>query len=411
MNWKKDNKTDNKSEQEQQTPIETEKSIMPTMLDAEELDDKNTKRDLSSIIPSFEEPTNGQETIISKESELKTDGSTVIGVIQDDNYNALPEAQLPDAIDIAERKTEALRNKNKKKKNPSSSKKTTSKAQGITAIIALIIIAGLVGFVFYYKNRPQDTDFKVLNINIELGSKLPLRTSEYVKPAKGKDVDELAYVIDTSNVKVDEVGVYEFTVTYQNVSKKGKITIEDTTGPEFETQEVTIMAGKSIEASQFIKPSSCHDPSGCNYRFEEEGTSDRYTTTGVYTVYVVAYDAYNNSTLKSATLTVIDIIKYHKKTTSNSNYTETDDYELHYSDFYNQSILLNGIYTQNRTYTNTAEYQKDKEKYYGELGYTFDDEKYTMKSIQHITSVGLNYTKQSDIEYYLNSESFTEYNK
>ena len=84
---------------------------------------------------------------------------------------------------------------------------------------------------------------------------------------------------------------------------------------------------------------------------------------------------------------------------------------MHYSDFYNQSILLNAIYTQNRTYTNRSEYQKDKDKYYGELGYTFDDEKYTMKSIQHITSVGLNYTKQSDIEYYLNSESFTEYNK
>ena len=411
MNQNNPNDKTTEETKDNQTPQETEKSIMPTMLDTEELEEKKSKRDLSAIIPTFDNSNTNADVINSKESELKSDGSVIIGTITNESYTVTPNAVLPESIDISERKLEAQRNKNKKKKD-NRPKKTTSKAQGYTAIGALIVIIGLVGFWFYYKNAPKDTDFKTYNITIELGKPLPIRGEEYVKPAKGNEVDELAYAIDTSNVKIDEVGEYEYTVTYKNVSRTGKIIVEDTTGPTFETQPVTIKAGKSINPSQFIKPSSCHDPSGCNYKFEEEGMENRYTTSGVYTIPIIAYDAYENQTLKNATLTIIDVIKYYRKNLSTPEYTEDEDYELHFDDIYDRSILLSGIYTQVKKYNNPATYEVEKEKIIGEQPtYKYDDETYTITKTEYITSVGLGYTDYSYINPYLINESFIEYQK
>ena len=72
----------NKKDDQAQEEIVT---IAPSMLDSEELDRENFKRDISAIIPQFETTkTSDQLKIESQENQLKSDGSIVIGNIVDD---------------------------------------------------------------------------------------------------------------------------------------------------------------------------------------------------------------------------------------------------------------------------------------------------------------------------------------
>ena len=96
---------------------------MPTMID-DSIDDKEIKRDLSSIIPKYEpiEEKEGSE-LISREVLLKADGAEVIATI-DDLGNATYKAnfQLPSQIDLKERKEQQRKEKTKKKEKLKPSK-------------------------------------------------------------------------------------------------------------------------------------------------------------------------------------------------------------------------------------------------------------------------------------------------
>lgn len=405
------NQDKNKPTQEQ--PIEEKVTITPTMIDESE-EHVEKKRDLSAIIPSFEDLSNDKSSVelISQEKALKGDGTIIIGLIDSEGEaNLTQNAKVPEQIDVEERKKEKQRGATKKVKKVKKKSKAAQKIQNTTALMSLITIIFLAGFFYWLKNRPTEMDFQPLIINIEIGDSLPIRISSYVKPGVGKDIDdELLYALDLSNVKLEDTGTYEFTVTYKGVKKTGKINIVDTTPPELEIRTVEINEGDQYDASSFVE--SCKDPSGCNYSFQDSETEKKYTTSGLYTVYVVATDAFQNSVTKRANLIIEaqgELVSYSKSTSFdfNTGYELTEKYNLRFEAYDTYSLLLNGTHEKIFVYQDEEVYDKAAETYNGEVNYICDDSKRTIAFRESVTTVGSNYSRLDEIDPYLKREGFS----
>lgn len=388
-------------------------TIMPTMID--ESEEIRKVRDLSAIIPKSNEKTAlGAEEIelISKDNNLKTDGSVTLANI-DENGSAIVKANFlyPDQIDIEQRKEEQIKLKTKKKKKEKiKPSKVAQKFQNGMALSSLLVIIALICFWCYVKYSPTEEDFQPLLVEIELGEKLPIRTSSYVKPGKG-EIDELLYALDTSNVKLEEAGEYDFTVTYKGISKTGKVIIKDTTKPHLEIRTVFIVEGGTYDASSFVE--NCVDWSGCNYSFQDSNTEKKYTTPGSYVVYVVATDAYQNSATKKANLiieargNVKTYVKY-SGYLHDAGYEVEEKYELHFDDGIDYAVLLNGVHTTIFKYQDELKYEEAKKQYYGEVNYTCIDNEQTIKKVESVDYIGSNYSKKEDINNYLLREGYSE---
>lgn len=403
-----------KNKMPSEKPIK-EKTIMPTMLDEEERTKVEKKQDLKDIIPVSTGETTS-DALTSKDTLLKSDGSIVLGTYINEEQIMLKEnAKLPNQIDIAARKEEFLKNKNKKKqkkehKNPTEIKKQ-QKSQTITSVIALCIIAFLGIFYFYYKNRPNEEDFIPLEVHVELGSKLPIRKNAYVKPAKGELSDELSYTIDTSSVIIDEIGKYQFSVWHKGVTKYGVIIIEDTTAPILEIRDVTITEGTNYEPETFV--AECRDITGCNYSFEDKNTKEKYQEPGEYEVYIIAKDAFENKTIKKANLKIeaIGMVKFFTKSENfdfTKGYALTTSFDLHFTDFIDDAIILNGTKYTTYEYQEENKYQEEKNRQYGLEGYSFDDSKLQIIYKENANVVGNNYSKLKDVTNYLINNGYQE---
>lgn len=183
-------------------------------------------------------------------------------------------------------------------------------------IITIIIIIVVVMVMFFNTKRDfldnksdnyeekQDTigevDYEVLTINVELGEFLPEEFSSYVKNYDSSKKEE-DFIIDTSNVVLEKVGDYKYSVRYGNTIKDGIISIRDTVPPDFHVKNVIIAKGINYQATDFVE--SCSDFSGCTYYFLN-AEDQNYTVPGTYVVYVVAADAYQNSVTQKVSLII-----------------------------------------------------------------------------------------------------------
>ena len=405
-----DNKKTTKKE-EQNRITEEQVTIMPTMIDDSE-DRMEKKMDLSAIIPkSVQESSENSISLTSRDAELKGDGSVSIGTINvDGEITMSPNAAFPEQIDVEERKKIAQKNKGIfKKEKKKKSNKNAQRFQNRTALLSLLVIIGLIGFVYWVKTKPTDKDFKPLPVEVELGDALPKETSNYVKPGIGNEVDDLQYSIDLSKVKVDEVGEYEFTVKHNGITKRGTVVVKDTTPPELETREVKITEGASINAAQFV--AKCSDYSGCNYSFKEIDTETKYTSVGTHVVYVVATDAFQNSTTKPASLIIESdgIVKKYVKYYEfdfKAGYEKEERYELTFKQYDTYAALLRGTYKEIYHYDDENKFKEAAKTYSGETGYTIDEAKTSITFTKSVTTIGSNYTNLDDIEEYLRKEHY-----
>ena len=395
-----------------------EKTIMPTMVDTEEDEKAEKKVDISAIIPQSVQNNNKEDgiKIESKDALLKSDGSVVLGVVQGEGIAMQENAQMPEPIDIEERRKEAkaLREgkiKHKKKRDISKAKKEM-KTLNKKTFIALFMIALLAGALIYIKNSPRVNDFQPINVHVELGDQLPLHSVSYVTPAIGQKVDDLTYKIDTSNVIIDKVGEYQFTVSHNGITKIGLLVVEDTTAPKFEIKDLTITEGTEYAATDFVK--SCEDYSGCNYDFEEKGIEEQYVEPGSYTLFVTATDAYGNKSEKQANLIIEDRgkVKYYTKTEDfpELGYKLTTRYEIHFSDVFSTSIIVNGIKTTIYEYYYETDYEAARQEQYGMENTTVDDDKYTITKTEKANKIGDN-ERFEYVTSYLETNGYRETDK
>lgn len=409
----KDINVDNQTPEEEQIL-----TITPAMLDSEGDEEKKNKIDLTAIIPNSESATASSEAIqlTSKEKELKTDGTVIIGFIKnEDEAEVKLNVVLPEQIDISKRKEEIKKNKRKKQNKKEAKKRVRSKElilQNRMSIVALIAIIIIVGTVLYITTKPTEKGFKALTIEVELGDKLPTSVSTYVKPGIGTTVNEMAYNINTNDVRVDVIGEYRYTVTYKNTKKQGIIKVVDKTPPKLTLREnVSIVEGQEYTPETFVY--DCLDYSGCNYSFEDKDTTTKYTKPGKYTIHIVATDAYNNKELKQAVLNIeaVGMVKKYKLLTpydETKGYSVEDIYDLHFADFANQAIILNGTRTVTRRYEDEEKFKADKKLFYGELNYTIDDKEKTIVETTAANTVGYNYGEMEDVHTFLIGQGYSE---
>lgn len=410
----------NKNTEEKETTL-TQNTIMPTMIDNEEISNSESKIDLSAIIPNYEdEGLHETEALKSKSKELNSDGSVLIGKINDDySVEMFENISFPEQIDMEKRKKEKQKEKNikkkKKEKRTISDLKKEQKKLNKNTLIGLVMLLIVVVFGIYYFNKPKE-EFRVISFDVELGDKLPPRISSYVESPDGKVTDEISYKLDTSNVIIDEIGTYQYSVFHNGQIKYGTINIVDTTEPKLEVKNLVINEGTNYEAQEFV--ANCVDLTGCNYSFEEAGTEKKYTTPGTYAIYIVAKDAFDNRTIKQATLTIEakGMVKYFVKEdvfNFNEGYQLTTKYELHFTDFMSHSIIYSGLKTEIRTFQDKEAYKKYHDEYYGVSGYTFDEENLTITFKEVANQVGkpengITYSRMDAVTNFLLSEGYVE---
>lgn len=401
------------------TPKEETVTITPAMIDSEGDEEKVVKQDLSAIIPTQNSTQSSQiENILlnSKDKELKSDGAVVLGTFKsEDEVIIEPEAVIPEPIDIAKRKEEIQKNKHKKqnKKEPVRKLKTKEQIlQNKMALIALVVIAIIVGTVMYIYLKPDELDFEALTVQVELGGRLPTDLKSYIKPGLGTTMNEMAYTIDKSAVIIDKIGEYQYTVRYKGIIKTGIVKVVDTTSPNLTIiGKVTIKEGDPYSPETFMY--ECIDPTGCNLSFEDVNTTTKYKEPGTYVVFVVATDAYGNKTTKQATLVIesTGMVRLYKKTEpydANKGYSKESTYDLHYSTFANTTIIIRGTYTEVYKYQDEAKYQEARKQYIGELNYTVDDKEKTITHKTEANTVGHNYSEINAVHNYLIGNGYSE---
>ncbi len=396
------------------------------------------RRDLSAIIPQNAiEGSDASGVLESKEKLLKADGAVVIGNVDNGTLSIVNGVRFPDKIDVEARKK--YKQEQEKAKRSVGGKKVKKvlteegkKAQNTTTIIVLIVIVILGIFAYYFFNKNTEADFTLKTIDVELGDSLPTKTLDYVNPAnvfkigvfdfskwfsknKGSNnvtIDDMEYSLNTSMVKVDEVGEYTYTVTHAGVTKEGTIIISDTKPPELELKEVRLLEGDTYTPQKFV--AKCHDLSGCSTSFEDEKMAS-YTKPGNYEMSIVAIDPYENKDTKKVNLIIESreaIKKYQKVDEYNEElgYSLTTTYEIHLSIGANDKKILDfADLTLVYKYQNRDKYGADFEKNKGDKNYTFDNEtpsitkKTKVNMIENLTSANL-----EDIVEYLTAKGYIE---
>jgi hypothetical protein len=401
------------------TPQTQNTTITPAMIDSEGDEEKVVKQDLSGIIPSQNQNTNNSvENILlnSKDKELKSDGSVVLGYLKSEDEVILqPEAVIPEPIDIAKRKEEIQKNKHKKqnKKEPKRKLKTKEQIlQNKMSLVALAVIAIIVATVMYIYLKPDELDFEALTVKVELGERLPTDIKSYIKPSFGTPLNEMAYTIDKSAVVIDKIGEYQYTVMYKGIMKTGIVQIVDETPPDLTViSKVTIREGQEYAPETFLF--ECIDRTGCDISFEDKNTTTKYKEPGTYVVFVIATDPYGNKTTKKATLVIEStgmarIYKKIEKYDESKGYSKESTYDLHYSTFANSTIIIRGTYTEVYKYQDDDKYQEARKLYNGELNYTIDDNAKTITYKTDANTVGHNYSDINSVHNYLIQNGYSE---
>ena len=132
------------------------------------------------------------------------------------------------------------------------------------------------------------------SITVEAGEELSLEAEDFFDSTDG-------VMFDTTDVDTSRVGEYEVTATYKNKEYSIKVSVEDTTAPEFELVEDSIVTNDvdSLDAESLIASVEDVSKTTAELKFDEEPKED-----GDYTASVVVTDEYGNSSEKSISIAV-----------------------------------------------------------------------------------------------------------
>lgn len=127
------------------------------------------------------------------------------------------------------------------------------------------------------------------SVTVEAGEALSLNAEDFFSSADG-------ITFDTTDVDTSKIGEYEVTATYKNKEYSITVSVEDTTAPEFELVEDSIVTNDvdSLDAESLIASVEDVSETTAELKFDEKPTED-----GDYTASVVVTDKYGNSSEKS----------------------------------------------------------------------------------------------------------------
>lgn len=279
--------------------------------------------------------------------------------------------------------------------------KKMSKTTIILLVILLICIIG-AGIYFVLTNVKNPTSKGTINLISdplmwELGTELPSDVSRY---ATITGFDQSNCKVDTSKVDKTKKGSYEYTLTCGNLSKSGKIILDDKSAPVVTVKELTVLPGTKVQIEDFIV--SCSDASNCSYGLENSSVSleQMAMEEGSYQFNIIVSDDYNNQATVALNLVVSNNapVKYMYCTP-----TESEDSEINATlqIAYNYGINNDNVLVKTEkiyTYTFDVEedYLKVKNAYdeatgiQGTVGVTaFDDDEFIITITKALTEEDL----------------------
>ena len=176
-----------------------------------------------------------------------------------------------------------------------------NKKKYLTLTIVVVILIGIG--LFLYNKYMFNIKGEVI---YEVGDKISYDVSKYVKNTV-TDKDKYKLTLDEhmklENDVIVKAGEYDFTLKYNNTSKKGKIIVKDTKVPEVEVKDLTVGLDEEFEPSEFI--TVCKEYSKpCEASYKNSSDNEIYKKEGKHKVTIVIKDAYNNETTKTVNLEV-----------------------------------------------------------------------------------------------------------
>ena len=183
-------------------------------------------------------------------------------------------------------------------------KKQISKKQKIIIAVAAVCIVGagiVTGIILHNPLKLQKEE-----LTVEFGQPISTEAKTYLKKDVDKDIIKNTKVEYKKNLvegkDYDQVGDYTIKLKYKNKEKEVKVSVKDTTAPEFNATAsagIETIEGVDLKFNELITAS---DLSGAEVTFNADNVD--LTKAGTYTLSAVAKDKYGNKAEKDIKVTV-----------------------------------------------------------------------------------------------------------
>lgn len=340
--------------------------------------------------PGMDNTLKIEETTTTKSQH----GTVAVAQVTSNGVNVLTD-KLPDAIDISNKMKKVIEKNGKKVR-------IMTKRELITNIILSVVFILLIGaggygvYYYFFFNNPRN--FEVKDIKIEYGSEIPSSVLNYINLT---DISEPDYTLDLSNVKKD-IGTYNYTVSYGNTVKTGKITIEDTTAPVVTFKDNLKFEEESTITKEMLV-SECSDISECSYDLTSPIDTSK---TGEVEASITATDNLGNKKDYPVNINIyekiIKIICNKNNLDMEKKIITVSEYEAY---FKSDKSLKKGKYRDIVYIKGDTNYETNKDSYKNN-GYILDDSKETATKESDIDNIS-NLTNQDDIKMHLESNGYT----
>ena len=383
------NTKNNSSNQVSMSPTKENSNIVngTSLENNQMISNSNTLEDKK---PEMDNTLKIEETTTTKSQH----GTVAVAQVTSNGVNVLTD-KLPDAIDISNKMKKIIEKNGKKVR-------IMTKRELITNIILSVVFILLIGaggygvYYYFFFNNPRN--FEVKDIKIEYGSEIPSSVLNYINLT---DISEPDYTLDLSNVKKD-IGTYNYTVSYGNTVKTGKITIEDTTAPVVTFKDnLKFEEGSTITKEMLV--SECSDISECSYDLTSPIDTSK---TGEVETSITATDNLGNKKDYPVNINIYEKII---KIICNKNNLDmvkkiitVSEYEAY---FKRDKSLKKGQYRDIVSIIGDTNYETNKDSYKSN-GYILDDSKKTATKESDIDNIS-NLTNQDDIKMHLESNGYT----
>ncbi len=382
------NTQNNSSNQVSMSPTKENSNIVngTSLENKQMISNSNTLEDKK---PGMDNTLKIEETTTTKSQH----GTVAVAQVTSNGVNVLTD-KLPDAIDISNKMKKIIEKNGKKVR-------IMTKRELITNIILSVVFILLIGaggygvYYYFFFNNPRN--FEVKDIKIEYGSEIPSSVLNYINLT---DISEPDYTLDLSNVKKD-IGTYNYTVSYGNTVKTGKITIKDTKAPEITFKDnLEFAEGSTITKDMLVK--ECSDLSDCNY---ELTSSVDTNNVGEIETSITATDNFGNTKDYPITIKIyeklVEMICHKNDLDQEKKIINISEYDAY---FKRDKSFKSGKYRDIVSIPGTDNYEALKDSYLNN-GYKLDDGNKRATKESDIDNIS-NLTNQEEIKTHLESNGY-----
>lgn len=382
------NTQNNSSNQVSMSPTKENSNIVngTSLENKQMISNSNTLEDKK---PGMDNTLKIEETTTTKSQH----GTVAVAQVTSNGVNVLTD-KLPDAIDISNKMKKVIEKNGKKVR-------IMTKRELITNIILSVVFILLIGaggygvYYYFFFNNPRN--FEVKDIKIEYGGEIPSSVLNYINLT---DISEPDYTLDLSNVKKD-IGTYNYTVSYGNTVKTGKITIEDTTAPVVTFKDnLKFEEGSTITKEMLV--SECSDISECSYDLTSPIDTSK---TGEVEASITAIDNLGNKKDYPITIKIyeklVEMICHKNDLDQEKKIINISEYDAY---FKRDKSFKSGKYRDIVSIPGTDNYEALKDSYLNN-GYKLDDGNKRATKESDIDNIS-NLTNQEEIKTHLESNGY-----